>query len=521
MKAILNLSRHHYTVRVSILLIMVALIVWMVGCGTTPVRYSLTLAVAPSSSGNATDLTNASPYTAGTVVNIKAVAAAGYQFVNWTAPAGTFTNASAAQTTFTMPAQNVTVTANFALQIRNWYDLDAIRNNLDGNYILMNNLDSTTAGYAALASNTANGGKGWEPIGNRTGGNFTGTFDGQGYVIKDLSINRPDEDNVGLFGFVNAGGVIKDIGVVNATVTGCNFTGGLVGQNFEGTVSNSHSTGSVTGSKFVGGLVGASGGTVSNSYSSGNVTGSGEQEWLFVGGLVGASNGTVSTVSNSYATGSVTGTGAGNYTIVGVGGLVGNNNFGTVSNSYATGNVTASGSGYSSCAGGLAGLNFNNGTVSNSYATGNVTGIGAGRYVHVGGLVGASNGTVSNSYSTGSVTGAGNYTFVGGLVGTNFDDGTVSNSYSTGNISGTWDVGGLVGYNFGTVSNSFWDMETSGQNASAGGTGENTTQMKDIYIFSGAGWDIVVVANSGARNTSYIWNIVDDVTYAFLSWQPV
>jgi len=77
--------------------------------------YSLTMAVAPGGSGTATDLTGASPYKANTVVNIQAVANPGYRFVNWTAPAGTFANATAATTTFTMPAQNVTVTANFGL----------------------------------------------------------------------------------------------------------------------------------------------------------------------------------------------------------------------------------------------------------------------------------------------------------------------------------------------------------------------------------------------------------------------
>ena len=82
---------------------------------TPPATYDLTMAVAPGGSGTATDLTNASPYTAGTGVNIQAVAAAGYRFVNWSAPAGTFGNTTAATTTFTMPAQNVTVTANFAL----------------------------------------------------------------------------------------------------------------------------------------------------------------------------------------------------------------------------------------------------------------------------------------------------------------------------------------------------------------------------------------------------------------------
>jgi uncharacterized repeat protein (TIGR02543 family) len=77
------------------------------------VAYNLTMAVSPAGAGNATDLTNASPYAAGVGVSIKAVAAPGYHFVNWTAPAGGFTNPNSATTTFTMPAQDVTVTANF------------------------------------------------------------------------------------------------------------------------------------------------------------------------------------------------------------------------------------------------------------------------------------------------------------------------------------------------------------------------------------------------------------------------
>lgn len=75
--------------------------------------HSLNMAVNPAGTGNATDMTNASPYAAGVQVNIKAVPAAGYRFINWTAPAGGFTNASSLTTTFTMPNQDVTVTANF------------------------------------------------------------------------------------------------------------------------------------------------------------------------------------------------------------------------------------------------------------------------------------------------------------------------------------------------------------------------------------------------------------------------
>jgi hypothetical protein len=72
----------------------------------------------------------------------------------------------------------------------------------------------------------------------------------------------------------------------------------------------------------------------------------------------------------------------------------------------------------------------------------------------------------------------------------------------------------------GTVSNSFWDVETSGQATSAGGMGKNTTEMQDIATFSDAGWNIIAVALN-ETNPAYIWNIVNNVTHPFLSWQPV
>jgi len=323
-------------------------------------------------------------------------------------------------------------------EVRTWTDLNAVRDNLRDRYILMNDLDSTTAGYTELASSTANQGKGWQPIGTEDN-LFAGTFDGQGYEIRDLFINRPEESFIGLFGVVGEGGVVQNIGVVNADVTGYGVVGALVGDN-EGTVSNSYATGSVTATGWVGGLVGA------------NVLG---------------------TVSDSYSTGSVTGDER-------VGGLVGFND--------ATPDEDA--------------------LVSNSYSTGSVT----GRY-SVGGLVGATSGTVSNAYSTGSVTGDEN---VGGIVGENW--GTMSNSYSTGSVTGDERVGGLVGDNPGTVSASFWDTGTSGRATSDGGTGKTTEEMKDIATFSGAGWNIIAII-SGQTNPSYTWNIVDEQTYPFLSWQ--
>ena len=75
------------------------------------------MAVDPPGSGNATDVTGASPYAAGAAVDIHATANPGYQFVNWTAPEGTFADANAARTIFTMPAKDAIITANFLIQL--------------------------------------------------------------------------------------------------------------------------------------------------------------------------------------------------------------------------------------------------------------------------------------------------------------------------------------------------------------------------------------------------------------------
>jgi hypothetical protein len=357
---------------------------------------------------------NAHSYDKGEAVNLVAVADEGYVFMNWTGDVSTIADVNVASTTITMNG-GYSVTANFAKGIWDWYDLDAIRDNLSGSYVLMNDLDSTIPGYVELASPAANGGKGWEPLGSLSvdpisfwiidlADPLTGSIDGQGYEIGDLFVGRPDEDGVGLFGSVGDG-VIENLGVVNAEVTGRSYVGGLVGGSLA-TVKNCYFTGSVTGDAQVGGLVGGSfwGGTVSSCYSTGSVTGEGQH----TGGLVGG-------------------------------------NWGIVSNSYSIGGVTRG----DLWVGGLAGGNW--GTVSNSYSAGSATGDN-----HVGGLVGGNWGTVSDSHSSNGVAGAGP---VGGLVGFNHL-GTVSSCYCTGSVTGDWQVGGLVGENHdGTVSDSHYDYD--------------------------------------------------------------
>jgi hypothetical protein len=136
------------------------------------------------------------------------------------------------------PFAGGTGTSTDPFRIADWHHLNNVRLHLGSHFILMNNLDSTTAGYTEWASSTARWGSGWLPIGTDAA-RFTGNFNGQGREIRDLFINRPAEDNVGLFGFVETGGGIRNVGVVNANVTGHVFVGGLVGLNNHGTVTNS------------------------------------------------------------------------------------------------------------------------------------------------------------------------------------------------------------------------------------------------------------------------------------------
>ena len=206
-----------------------------------------------------------------------------------------------------------------AVEVADWNDLDNVRNDLTGDYVLVNDLDESTAAYTDLASETANDGDGWEPIGDLSD-EFEGTFDGQGYEISDLVIDGGS--NSGLFAQADDS-VIQNLSVLGADVSGGNRSGIIIGRNAGGTIENVFTTGTVEGSNNTAGVAGINSGTVQNCYTTANVTGSSE-----TGGLVGDSSGDIIA---SYATGDVVG-------INSVGGLVGSNR-GFVENSYASGDV--------------------------------------------------------------------------------------------------------------------------------------------------------------------------------------
>ena len=368
------------------------------------------------------------------------------------------------------------------IEVSTLEQLNAIRYDLDGNgeditnevaysaafgaripvgiirgYELMNNLDFARSRWGEGASGGDAVGGGWEPIGdNSTSSNdsrFTAIFEGNGHTISNLFIDRSSTSYVGLFGSVSGSTAeLRNIGLLEVKVTGDSEVGGLAGWHYQGTVSNSYATGSVTGSDFTGGLVGLNEeGTVSGSYATGSVRGTNQ-----VGGLVGQNSS--GTVSGNYATGAVRGVGN-------VGGLVGRSNS-SVSGSYATGSVRGD---YS--VGGLVGSSL--GDIVSSYATGSVTGDD-----NVGGLVGRSDSSVSGSYATGSVTGGDEN--IGGLVGWN-QGGTVSSSYATGAVTGTIRVGGLVGRNDGSVSGSYATGSVRGTNRVGGLVGVSSGDIVSSY----------------------------------------
>lgn len=324
------------------------------------------------------------------------------------------------------------------------YDLRDMQNNLSGNYELMNDIDASETA-------TWNGGLGFDPIGN--GSNpFTGIFDGDGYVIYHLTINRPGEDNIGLFANLGLTGQVNNTGMT-VTITGNSYVGGVAGSS-QGKIGNCSVTGTVSGiQNSVGELVGwiSIQGQVWHSETVGNVAG-----FDRIGGLVGESSGSI------YF-------------------------------SQSAGNVN--GHDY---VGGFAGMTDNSGAfVSNCTSNSNVNGNAI-----VGGFSGFNYATIRNCYSTGNAEGI---DMVGGFVGWN--DYEIHSSYSTGEVTGTTNSDGFVGYmSTGSTANSYQDQDTSGYDNTGNNYGDpQTTAALLTQATYSAAWDFGTT-----------WWMVDGSTRPFL-----
>ena len=180
-------------------------------------------------------------------------------------------------------------------------------------------------------------GKGWTPIGTSFDNSYKGTFDGGGHTITGLTVTTNDQF-VGLFGYLNRAGMVKNVVMEGIQITsnhmfGC--TGGVVGYSW-GTIENCSVSGSVSGTDCVGGVVGSQkAGSIIGCSSSATVKGK-----HYVGGVAGEKWGTMTAC---YATGNVTLEIASQKNLYG-GGVVGLNGGSRVLACYATGNVTSTGS---------------------------------------------------------------------------------------------------------------------------------------------------------------------------------
>lgn len=327
------------------------------------------------------------------VVELTAVPDEGWEFVEWQGDL----SGSANPNTITING-NRSVTAVFRFfdggdgtpgnpyQISRLDQLQAMQNFPESHFILTGDID---------ASETS-AGEGFIPIGDNTTP-FTGSLNGDGFTISDLTINHPDEEFVGLFGVIGDGGIATDLYIESADVTGENEVGILAGSN-DGDILNSYTTGSVNGMDNVGGLVGRNNGFIQLSFSSAITSGTNN-----VGGLVG-------------------------------------NNSATILSAYATGDVTGD-----TNVGGLVGVNADSGEITKTYAAGVVSSLGT-----VGGLIGLNNGTTDISYwdtensGQGSGSGSGSTTGMTGLTTAEMEGASAETNMTGFDFDDVWSttVGG-------------------------------------------------------------------------------
>lgn len=370
--------------------------------------------------------------------------------------------------------------------------LQAIDTNLSGKYALKNSID-------AIGTKKWNDGEGFKPLGfkplgaDKEGG-FTGTFDALDFHIFDLTINRSDMENVGLFSKTK-GATLNNVTLVGGKITGKNKVGTLVGMAKDTIITGAVNSAAVVGSENVGGLVGTGTSvTLKDAVNMGDITGTNHA----VGGLVGnLTKGTIQ--GKSYNIGNVGGSDDTNQPHD-VGGLVGVATDSALGNEKAKDGIIYNGltvkGNYN--VGGIAG-SLKNSTLQNAENRSDIkaTGFTTESYVYqgagystnnppkvqasnVGGLVGISTGNtftnVTNLGDVSSAMGKGNDYYdggnVGGIVGRAEGTNITTATNQETKVTGAHNVGGIAGYfgGKGTITSAVNDgaeiMATGGRTSS-------------------------------------------------------
>src|SRR5690554_4958012 len=245
--------------------------------------------------------------------------------------------------------RTVDIDGNGLIEINDLADLNEIRKNPEGKALygssqgcptdgcfgfeLKADLDFDTNGDGKIDANDEywNDGAGWLPIGKSSSGNaFRAIFEGNGHVIRNLYINRPDTRYIGLFGYAD-NATIRRVGLTGTLtkIKGQRYVGGVLGYgtatHLQGVFASGAVSSAYTSNAYMGGVAGylELNSTIEDSVSTANVTAKSKE----VGGLVG--NLYNSTVNRAFSTGRVYSDET-SY----VGGLIGYESSSTVTQSY-------------------------------------------------------------------------------------------------------------------------------------------------------------------------------------------
>ena len=321
-------------------------------------------------------------------------------------------------------------------------DLDAIRNNLSGNYILMNDVNFSADDFLE-AGQFYNNGKGWNSIGNSESP-FTGTFDGNGYCVNGLSISGSITESpyVGLFGY-NKGCIKNIILIGQITITHASNTAyvGMIAGYSEGTIESCKSVGNI-------------------SVESTILRATYETPYSYVGGITGCSVGTLSLCENTcdiQATPSVI---AYAEAAAYLGGVAGIANSSTILNCINSGTITLTptldaNTGITVYAGGVSGQSNSNTTgcdntgsvVIEEFKASSTSNVSISAEFYVAGIIGYSTGTITGSNNSGTVRARGVYAYSGGISG--YNTGTLSQCSNIGNIMAITTSTGSAAYSHG------------------------------------------------------------------------
>lgn len=365
------------------------------------------------------------------------------------------------------------------------------------------NKDSDAAyyNYALKSDIDASVLKKYKAIGGDTG--YQGTFDGRGHAIIGLTAGGSDAANTGVFSTVGEPGAVKNLSVLAGNFTGKDNVGAIAGVN-KGTISDITTYGNtVTSDGHAGGLVGTNEKIIKDSTSVSNVIANSQE--AMAGGIAGL-NDEGAVIDNSESNSAVAGNVA---TSSGLGGVAGRNE-GTLSKVDNLG-VTNGGDSESSAVGGIAGINT--GSIENAYNESFVTG-----GEKTGGLVGINekSGSLVNAANAGRVEGKGKAQDaaqeIGGLVG--YNDGSILNGRNGGNVTGTTYVGGIVGTNRedSTLTDIINDTSIliKGSTYVGGIAGQNAGRIVDTEasrtLSDGVVEGVEYVGGIAGKNTGYIEN---------------